>query len=164
MQGHTQHIGRGPVASQIAMKQLGTNGGGFYNSNSAVPFENPNGITNLLEILFILLIGSSEVFMFGKMVRATRQGWAILSVMFLLMLVGVVIAAPAEQHGSPVLHDSHVNLAATGSQSGGNMEGKETRFGIVDSTMWADRDDRGLERVGEWRHDSFTALGGRSAG
>ena len=88
VQGHTQSIGRGPVASQIAMKQLGTNGGGFYNSNSAVPFENPNGFTNFVEMLFILIIGSSEVFMFGKMVRATRQGWAILSVMFILMIAG----------------------------------------------------------------------------
>ena len=105
VQGHTQSIGRGPVASQIAIKQLGTNGGGFYNSNSAVPFENPNGFTNFVEMLFILLIGSAEVFMFGKMVRATRQGWAILSVMFILMIAGVVIAAPAEQHGSPVLRD-----------------------------------------------------------
>ncbi len=76
VQGHTQSIGRGPVASQIAIKQLGTNGGGYYNSNSSVPFENPTGLTNFLEMLYILLIGSAEVYMFGKMVRATRQGWA----------------------------------------------------------------------------------------
>ena len=138
VQGHTQSIARGPVASQIAIKQLGTNGGGFYNSNSAVPFENPNGFTNFVEMLFILIIGSAEVFMFGKMVRATRQGWAILSVMFILMIVGVAVAAPAEQHGSPVLHDAHVNLTASGSQSGGNMEGKEVRFGIANTALWAD--------------------------
>ena len=102
---HAEHRPR-PGGAQMAMKQLGTNGGGLYNSNSAVPFENPNGFTNFVEMLFILLIGSAEVFMFGKMVRATRQGWAVLSVMFVLMIAGVVIAAPAEQHGSPVLRES----------------------------------------------------------
>ena len=160
VQGGTQHIARGPVASQIAIKQLGTNGGGFYNSNSAVPFENPNGFTNLFEDLFILLIGSAEVYMFGKMVRATRQGWSILAVMFLLMLVGVGIAGPAEQHGSPVLHDSHVNIAASGSQSGGNMEGKEVRFGIADSALWADTTTDASNGSVDAGHDSFTALGG----
>ena len=151
VQGHTQHIARGPVASQIAIKQLGTNGGGFYNSNSAVPFENPNGFTNLVSRLFILLIGSAEVYMFGKMVRATRQGWSILAVMFILMLVGVGIAGPAEQHGSPVLRDSDVNIAASSISSGGNMEGKEVRFGIADSALWADDHHRCLERLGERR-------------
>jgi K+-transporting ATPase ATPase A chain len=160
VQGHTQSIARGPVASQIAMKQLGTNGGGFYNSNSAVPFENPNGFTNFVEMLFILIIGSSEVFMFGKMVRATRQGWAILSVMFILMIAGVVIAAPAEQHGTPVLHDSHVALAANGVQSGGNMEGKEVRFGIANTALWATATTDASNGSVNGAHDSFSALGG----
>jgi K+-transporting ATPase ATPase A chain len=160
LQGHTQSIGRGPVASQIAMKQLGTNGGGFYNSNSSVPFENPTGFTDFVEMLFILLIGSAEVFMFGKMVRATRQGWAVLSVMFILMITGVVIAAPAEQHGPPVLHAAGVNLAANGSQSGGNMEGKEVRFGIANTALWATATTDASNGSVNGSHDSFSALGG----
>jgi potassium-transporting ATPase potassium-binding subunit len=160
LQGHTQSIGRGPVASQIAMKQLGTNGGGFYNSNSSVPFENPTGFTDFVEMLFILLIGSAEVFMFGKMVRATRQGWAVLSVMFILMITGVVIAAPAEQHGTPVLHAAGVNLAANGSQSGGNMEGKEVRFGIANTALWATATTDASNGSVNGSHDSFSALGG----
>ncbi len=160
VQGHTQSIGRGPVASQIAMKQLGTNGGGFYNSNSAVPFENPNGFTNFIEMLFILIIGSSEVFMFGKMVRATRQGWAILSVMFILMITGVVIAAPAEQHSSPVLRDSGVNITASSTSPGGNMEGKEVRDGIANTALWATVTTDASNGSVNGSHDSFTALGG----
>ena len=160
VQGHTQSIGRGPVASQIAMKQLGTNGGGFYNSNSAVPFENPNGFTNFIEMLFILIIGSAEVFMFGKMVRATRQGWAILSVMFILMLAGVVIAAPAEQHSSPVLRDSGVNITASSNSPGGNMEGKEVRDGIANTALWATVTTDASNGSVNGSHDSFTALGG----
>jgi potassium-transporting ATPase potassium-binding subunit len=160
LQGHTQSIARGPFASQEAIKQLGTNGGGPYNSNSAVPFENPNGLTDFVEEVFILLIGSAEVFMFGKMVRATRQGWAILSVMFVLMIVGVVIAAPAEQHGSPVLRQSHVNIAASSTSPGGNMEGKETRFGIANTALWADITTDASNGSVNGSHDSFTALGG----
>ncbi len=160
VQGHTQSIARGPVASQIAIKQLGTNGGGYYNANSSVPFENPTGLTNFVEMLFILVIGSSEVFMFGKMVRATRQGWAILSVMFVLMIAGVAVAAPAEQHGSPVLHDAGVSLAAGGSQPGGNMEGKEVRFGIANTALWADVTTDASNGSVNGAHDSFTALGG----
>jgi K+-transporting ATPase ATPase A chain len=158
--GQTQTIARGPVASQIAIKQLGTNGGGFYNSNSAVPFENPDGFTNFLEMFFILWIGSAEVYMFGRMVRATRQGWAILSVMFLLMIVGVTIAAPAEQHGSPVLRQSGVNIAASSSSSGGNMEGKETRFGIANTSLWATVTTDASNGSVNGSHDSFTAFGG----
>jgi K+-transporting ATPase ATPase A chain len=160
VQGHTQSIGRGPVASQIAMKQLGTNGGGFYNSNSAVPFENPTGFTNFVSMLFLLIIGSSEVFMFGKMVRATRQGWAILSVMFLLMITGVVIAAPAEQHGSPVLRQSGVNITASSTSPGGNMEGKEVRWGIANSALWATTTTDASNGSVNASHDSMTALGG----
>jgi potassium-transporting ATPase potassium-binding subunit len=158
--GQTQSIARGPAASQIAMKQLGTNGGGFYNSNSSVPFENPTGLTNFVEMLFILLIGSSEVCMFGKMVRATRQGWAILSVMFLLMIVGVVVAAPAEQHGSPVLRQSGVNIAASSNSPGGNLEGKEVRYGIVNTSLWATVTTDASNGSVSGSHDSFTALGG----
>ncbi len=158
--GQTQSIARGPAASQIAMKQLGTNGGGYYNSNSSVPFENPDGFTNFIEMLFILLIGSAEVYMFGKMVRATRQGWALLSVMFLLMIVGVVIAAPAEQHGSPVLRQSGVNIAASSNSPGGNMEGKEIRYGIANTSLWATATTDASNGSVSGSHDSFTALGG----
>jgi K+-transporting ATPase ATPase A chain len=160
VQGHTQSIARGPAASQIAIKQLGTNGGGYYNSNSAVPFENPDGFTNFIEMLSILLIASAEVFMFGRMIRATRQGWAILSVMFLLMIVGVVVAAPAEQHGSPVLRKAGVALAASGSSPGGNMEGKEVRFGIANSALWADATTDASNGSVNAGHDSLTAVGG----
>ena len=160
VQGHTQAIARGPVASQVAIKQLGTNGGGVYNSNSAVPFENPTGLTNFLEMLYILLIGSAEVFMFGKMVRATRQGWAVLSVMYICMIAGVVIAAPAEQHASPVLRHAGVNIAASGAQTGGNMEGKETRFGIANTALWADVTTDASNGSVNGSHDSLTAMGG----
>jgi K+-transporting ATPase ATPase A chain len=160
LQGGTQEIARGPVASQIAIKQLGTNGGGFYNSNSAVPFENPNGFTNFLEMLYILLIGSAEVYMFGKMVRATRQGWAILAVMYVLMIVGVAVAAPAEQHGSPVLHDSGVSLAASSNSPGGNMTDKEVRFGIANTALWATVTTDASNGSVNGGHDAFTALGG----
>jgi K+-transporting ATPase ATPase A chain len=160
VQGHTQGIARGPVASQVAIKQLGTNGGGYYNANSAVPFENPTGFTNFLEMLSILLIGSAEVFMFGKMVRATRQGWALLSVMFICMIAGVVIAAPAEQHASPVLRQAGVNITASGTQPGGNMEGKETRFGIANTALWADVTTDASNGSVNGSHDSLTALGG----
>ncbi|HEU0195385.1 MAG TPA: potassium-transporting ATPase subunit KdpA, partial [Gaiellales bacterium] len=160
VQGGTQDIARGPVASQIAIKQLGTNGGGFYNSNSAVPFENPTGLTNFVEMLSILLIASAEVYMFGKMIRATRQAWAILAVMFLLMIVGVAIAAPAEQHGSPVLRKADVSLAASSGSPGGNMEGKEVRFGIANTALWADVTTDASNGSVTGSHDSMTAFGG----
>ena len=160
VQGHTQAIARGPVASQVAIKELGTNGGGVYNSNSAAPFENPTGLTNFLEMLYILLIGSAEVFMFGMMVRATRQGWAVLSVMYICMIAGVVIAAPAEQHASPVLRQAGVNVAASAAQPGGNMEGKETRFGIANTALWADVTTDASNGSVNGGHDSLTAMGG----
>ena len=136
MQGATQTIARGPVASQIAIKQLGTNGGGFYNSNSAVPFENPSGLSNFVELIAILLIPAAEVFMFGKMVLARRHAWAVFLAMFVVFLLGVAINLPAEQHGSQVLRASGVNLAAGSGQSGGNMSDKEVRFGQAASTNW----------------------------
>jgi potassium-transporting ATPase potassium-binding subunit len=136
LQGAHQTIARGPAASQIAIKQLGTNGGGFYNSNSAVPFENPNGLTNFLEVLSILLIPAAQVFMFGKMVGALRQGWVLFAAMFAMFAVGVAIALPAEQHGSSVLRNSGVNITQGSGQSGGNMSDKEIRFGIANSALW----------------------------
>jgi potassium-transporting ATPase potassium-binding subunit len=135
LEGVHQTITRGPAASQIAIKQLGTNGGGFFDSNSAVPFENPNGLTNFLEVLAILLIPVAQVFMFGRMVRAMRQAVAIFAAMFVLMVAAIAIAVPAEQHGSQALRASGVNLGQT-QQSGGNMQDKEVRFGIANSALW----------------------------
>src|SRR5690242_18473438 len=129
VQGASQTIARGPVASQIAIKQLGTNGGGFYNSNSAVPFENPTGLSNFIEMLAILLIPAAQVFMFGKMVLARRHASAVFAAMFVVFLLGVAVNLPAEQHGSAVLRSAGVNITMGHGQSGGNMADKEVRFG-----------------------------------
>ena len=136
LQGAHQTIARGPAASQISIKQLGTNGGGFYNSNSAVPFENPNGISNFFELLAILLIPAGQVFMFGKMVGARRHAWMVFAAMFAVFAIGIGVNLPAEQHGSQVLRNSGVNLTQGNGQSGGNMADKEIRFGQAASTTW----------------------------
>ncbi len=136
LEGAQQVIARGPAASQIAIKQLGTNGGGFYNSNSAVPFENPTGFTNFLEMIAILLIPAGQVFMFGKMVLARRHAWMVYAAMFAVFAIGIAINLPAEQHGSQVLRDSGVNIAMGSGQSGGNMSDKEVRFGLAASSTW----------------------------
>jgi potassium-transporting ATPase potassium-binding subunit len=136
VQGAHQSIARGPVASQVAIKQLGTNGGGFYNSNSAAPMENPTGLSNFVEMLAILLIPAAQVFMFGRMVKARRHAWMVYTAMFIMMAGGIAVAVTAEQGGSTVLRQSGVNLAATSTQSGGNMSDKEVRFGIADSALW----------------------------
>jgi K+-transporting ATPase ATPase A chain len=138
LEGAMQIIARGPVATQEAIKMIGTNGGGFYNSNSAVPFENPTGLTNFVELIAILLIPVAEVFMFGKMVFNRRHGWAVFAAMFVMFIVGVGIMVPAEQHGSSVLRNSGVNLVAGHGQSGGNMQDKEVRFGTATSALWVD--------------------------
>ena len=134
LQGAHQTIARGPAASQISIKQLGTNGGGNYNSNSAVPFENPNGISNFLELLALLLIPAGQVFMFGKTVGARRHGWMVFATMLVVFVIGVAVNLPAEQHGSQVLRSSGVNITLGHGQSGGNMADKEVRFGQAAST------------------------------
>ncbi|MDP9259100.1 MAG: potassium-transporting ATPase subunit KdpA [Actinomycetota bacterium] len=159
LEGAHQTITRGPAASQIAIKQLGTNGGGFFDSNSAVPFENPNGFTNFLEMLSILLIPVAQVFMFGRMVRAMRQAVAIFAAMFVLMVAGIGIALPAEQHGSAVLRQSGVSLSQT-QQSGGNMQDKEVRFGIANSALWAVTTTDASNGSVIAGHDAFTPVGG----
>ena len=136
LQGAHQTIARGPAASQIAMKQLGTNGGGYYNSNSAVPFENSNGISNFFELLAILLIPAGQVFMFGKMVGARRHAWMVFAAMFAVFAIGIGVNLTAEQHGSQVLRSSGVNITQGNGQSGGNMADKEVRFGQAASTTW----------------------------
>jgi K+-transporting ATPase ATPase A chain len=136
LQGAQQQIARGPVASQIAIKQLGTNGGGFYNSNSAVPFENPTGLSNFVEMLAILLIPAAQVFMFGRTVLARRHAWAVFVAMFAVFAVAIAINLPAEQHGSQVLRASGVNIVQGHGSSGGNMSDKEVRFGQAATATW----------------------------
>ena len=136
LQGAHQTIARGPAASQISIKQLGTNGGGFYNSNSAVPFENPNGITDFLELIAILLIPAGQVFMFGKMVGARRHGWMVFAAMLSVFVIGLAVNLPSEQHGSQVLRNSGVNITQGHGQSGGNLADKEVRFGQASSSLW----------------------------
>jgi potassium-transporting ATPase potassium-binding subunit len=136
LQGAHQTIARGPVASQVAIKQLGTNGGGYYNSNSAVPFENPNGLTNFIEMLSILLIPAAQVFMFGKLVLAKRHAWMVFAAMFAVFAIGLAVNLPAEQHGSAVLRNAGVNLTQGHGQSGGNMSDKEVRFGQASTSVW----------------------------
>jgi len=160
LEGLTQTIARGPVALMIAIKQLGTNGGGFYNSNSAVPFENPNGLTNFLESIAILLIPAAQVFMFGKMVLARRHAWMVFAAMFAVLALGVAIAYPAEQHGSQVLRSSGVNITQGHGQSGGNMADKEVRFGIADTALWATVTTDASNGSVNGGHDAFTAFGG----
>jgi K+-transporting ATPase ATPase A chain len=160
LQGAHQTIARGPVASQVAIKQLGTNGGGFYNSNSAVPFENPNGLTNFIELLSILLIPAAQVFMFGRTVAARRQAWPVFGAMFALFAVGVAIALPTEQHGSQVLRASGVNIRQGHGQSGGNMADKEVRFGIASTALWATATTDASNGSVNGGHDALTAGGG----
>jgi K+-transporting ATPase ATPase A chain len=160
LQGGHQSIARGPVASQIAIKQLGTNGGGFYNSNSAVPFENPTPLSNFLEVLAILLIPFAQLVMFGRMVLARRHAWVLYAVCFFIFAVGVGAAYPAEQHGSAVLRDSGVNITHSASQSGGNMTDKEIRFGIANTALWATATTVVSNGSVNGGHDAFTPAGG----
>jgi K+-transporting ATPase ATPase A chain len=155
-----QVIPLGPAASQIAIKQLGTNGGGFFNANSAHPLENPTPLANFLEVLAILLIPAALCYTFGRMVQDTRQGWALLVAMLLIfvpLLVGVVAA---EQSGNPRFASLGVDQTATALQAGGNMEGKESRFGIANSGLWAAATTAASNGSVNAMHDSFTPLGG----
>jgi potassium-transporting ATPase potassium-binding subunit len=135
--GTVAGLARGPVASQEAIKELGTNGGGFFNTNSAFPFENPNTFTNLLEMFLILCIPASLTYTFGRMVGSRRQGWAVFSAMAALFVTSVVVVYIAEMHGTPAQHAAGVHAGVIDGSTGGNLEGKETRFGIADSTLWA---------------------------
>ncbi len=155
-----QTIPLGPVASQIAIKQLGTNGGGFYNVNSAHPFENPTPLTDFVEMLAILLIPAALCYTFGKMVKDTRQGWAILAAMTVVFVALVLPCALLEQHGNPALAALGVDQRASALAPGGNMEGKEVRFGIVNSAIWATATTAASNGSVNSMHDSFTPLGG----
>jgi potassium-transporting ATPase potassium-binding subunit len=136
LNGTSGSLALGPVASQESIKELGTNGGGFFNVNSAMPFENPNGLSNFIELFLILLIPTSLTYTYGRMVGSRRQGWAIFSVMSVLFLAGVVVVYLAEQHGTPAQHLAGVHTHAIAGSTGGNMEGKEQRFGIANSGLW----------------------------
>jgi K+-transporting ATPase ATPase A chain len=155
-----QVIAVGPAASQIAIKQLGTNGGGFFNANSAHPFENPTPLTNFLELLAILLIPAALCYTFGEMVGDTRQGWAILAAMTAVFVLMLALCVWAEQAGNPMLAGLGADQGAGEMQSGGNMEGKETRFGIVNSALWATATTAASNGSVNAMHDSFTPLGG----
>jgi K+-transporting ATPase ATPase A chain len=160
VEGATQTIAQGPVASQEVIKQLGTNGGGFFNANSSHPFESPTPFTNLAQILLIFVLGAGLTYTFGHMVKDTRQGWALFAAMSVMFLMGVFVAYPAEQAGNPIMTKLGVESAATATQPGGNMEGKETRFGIAGSALFATvTTDASCGAVNSW-HDSYTPLGG----
>jgi K+-transporting ATPase ATPase A chain len=155
-----QVLAVGPAASQIAIKQLGTNGGGFFNVNSAHPFENPTPLSNFLELLAILLIPAALCYTFGKMVGDTRQGWAILAAMTIIFVVLVAVTVWAEQNGNPALTPLGVDQAQSATNSGGNMEGKEVRFGAVSSALWATVTTAASNGSVNAMHDSFMPLGG----
>lgn len=155
-----QVIAVGPAASQIAIKQLGTNGGGFFNVNSAHPFENPTPLSNFLEMLAILLIPAALCYTFGVMVRDTRQGWALLAVMLIIFIPCLWICNQAEQAGNPVFAKIGADQSATLLQPGGNMEGKEARFGIASSVIWATATTAASNGSVNSMHDSYMPLGG----
>jgi K+-transporting ATPase ATPase A chain len=152
LEGAQQTISQGPAASQIAIKQLGTNGGGFWNANSSVPYENPTPLSNFLEVLYILLISAALTHTFGRMVKDERQGWALYAAMSVIFLAGLAVCYWAEGSGNP-------NFAALGLDPA-NMEGKEVRFGITNSSLWATATTAASNGSVNAMHDSFTPLGG----
>lgn len=160
LEGGRQVLAMGPVASQEAIKQLGTNGGGFFNANSAHPFENPTPWTNFLQMLAILAIPSAMTYMLGRMVRNQRHGWAVWSAMFVLLAGGVTIAYTSEARGNPIHAARGLDVATTGTTPGGNMEGKEVRFGIANSALFATVTTAASCGAVNSMHDSFTPLGG----
>jgi K+-transporting ATPase ATPase A chain len=160
LEGATQTIPGGPVASQEAIKMLGTNGGGFFNANSSHPFENPTPLTDLLQVVLIFMIPAGLTYTFGRMVGDTRQGWALFAAMAAMFLMGVFVCYHYEQAGNPILAKLGIESRNTDTQPGGNMEGKETRFGIASSALFAtvttDASCGAINNV----HDSLTPLGG----
>jgi len=160
LEGAKQVIAQGPVASQEIIKELGTNGGGFFNANSAHPFENPNPITNLIELVAIFAVGAGLTNVLGRMVNDERQGWAIFAAMGILFLAGVATAYWSESHGNPAIAALNVDAAPGALQAGGNMEGKEVRFGPALSALWATvTTDTSCGAVNSM-HDSYLPIGG----
>ncbi len=160
LEGAKQVIAQGPVASQLAIKQIGTNGGGFFNVNSTHPYENPNAITNLIEMWAILVISAALTYTFGKMVGNTRQGWAIFAVMSVLFFAGLIVTYWSESQANPAFAALHIDTAPGAQQAGGNMEGKEVRFGIVNSAIWATATTDASNGSVNSMHDSYMPLGG----
>ncbi len=156
----TQTLAMGPAASQVAIKMLGTNGGGFFNANSAHPYENPTALTNFVQMLSIFLIPAALCFTFGRMVSDQRQGWTVLIAMFVMFVVGAIAAISFEQQGNPQFTALGVDQTMSATQAGGNMEGKDTRFGIAATALFATiTTDASCGAIIGW-HDSFTPLGG----
>jgi len=158
--GQTQTLAMGPVASQVAIKMLGTNGGGFFNANAAHPYENPTAATNFLQMLSIFVIPAALCFVFGRMVGDQRQGWAVLLAMTVLFVACVIPVTHFEQQGNPVLSSLGADQTASATQAGGNMEGKEVRFGINASTLFAAITTAASCGAVNGMHDSYTPLGG----
>jgi K+-transporting ATPase ATPase A chain len=160
LEGAKQTIAQGPVASQEVIKMMGTNGGGFFNANSAHPYENPNALTNFVQLVLIFSIGAGLTNVLGRMVRDERQGWAVFAAMGVLYLAGVTTAYWSEAHGNPALAQYGIESTASATQAGGNMEGKEVRFGIANSALFATvTTDASCGAVSSM-HDSFLPLGG----
>ncbi len=155
-----QVIAMGPAASQIAIKQLGTNGGGFFNANSAHPLENPTPLTDFLEMFSILMIAAALCYTFGKMVGDTRQGWSLLAAMMIILVVALFVAYQAESRGNPKFNALGIDQFASAVNPGGNMEGKEVRFGVANSSLWATVTTAASNGSVNAMHDSFTPMGG----
>jgi K+-transporting ATPase ATPase A chain len=160
VEGAKQVIAQGPVASQEAIKMLGTNGGGFFNANSSHPFENPTPFSNLLQMFLIFVIPGALTYTFGKEVKDTRQGWVLFAAMSLLWFAGVLTAYHYEQKGTPMLANAGIDMAATGTQPGGNMEGKETRFGITQTALFVTVTTDASCGAINAAHDALTPIGG----
>jgi K+-transporting ATPase ATPase A chain len=160
LEGAKQTIAIGPVASQEAIKMLGTNGGGFFNANSAHPFENPNALTNFVQLVLIFSLGAGLTNVLGRMVKNEKQGWALFAAMGVLFLAGVTTAYWAEAAGNPAFAQFHVDQSASALQAGGNMEGKEVRFGIADSALFTTVTTDASCGAVNTMHDSLTPLGG----
>jgi K+-transporting ATPase ATPase A chain len=158
--GQEQTLALGPGASQIAIKQLGTNGGGFFNVNSSMPFENPTAVSNFVELLLILLIPAALTATFGRMVGNRRQGWSLYAAMLAALVVAIGVGYAAEQNGSPAQKEAGLELAAAEGTTGGNLEGKEQRFGIADSAEWAAVTTAASNGSVNSAHDSYTGIGG----
>ena len=160
VRGAEQALAMGPAASQVAIKQIGTNGGGFFGVNSAMPFENPNQLTNFVELLSVVLIPAALTYTYGKLVGRQREGWSIFAAMLAIFLALVIVIIPAEQHGTPAEHAAGTPTSAIDGSTGGNLEGKEQRNGIVESALWATTTTVTSNGSVNSAHDSYTALGG----
>jgi K+-transporting ATPase ATPase A chain len=160
VQGSEQTLALGPAASQIAIKQLGTNGGGFFSVNSAMPFENPTALSNFVEALFILLIPAALTATFGRMVGNRRQGWALFAAMAAMLVAGIAVTYGAEQHGTPAQHAAGVETAAAAGAAGGNLQDKEQRFGIASSAAWATATTAASNGSVNSGHDAYSGAAG----